>query len=49
VDEDGRADDALEETTDDGRPIGAIVVSAFLMVTILVTWFGMYVLNMARS
>jgi hypothetical protein len=50
VDEERRADEAQEqETEDDGTPVGAIAVTSFLMVTILVLWFGMYVLNMARS
>jgi hypothetical protein len=50
VDEERRADEAQEqETEDDGKPVGAIAVTSFLMVTILVLWFGMYVLNMARS
>ncbi len=48
MDEDRRADEA-QETQDDGKPLGAIAVTGFLMVTILVLWFGMYVLNVARS
>ena len=31
------------------RPLGAVVVTGVLMVTILVMWFGMYVLNMVRG
>ena len=48
MDEERRADEA-QETKDDGKPVGAIAVTTFLMVTILVLWFGMYVLNVARS
>jgi hypothetical protein len=31
------------------RPLGALAVTVFLTVTILVMWFGMYALNMVRS
>ena len=31
------------------RPVGAILVTTFLAVVILVTWFGMYFLNFARG
>ncbi len=31
------------------RPLGALAVTGFLTVTILVLWFGMYALNLARS
>jgi len=31
------------------RPLGALAVTGFLSVTILVLWFSMYFLNLARS
>jgi len=31
------------------RPLGALAVTGFLTVTILVLWFGMYFLNLVRS
>ena len=31
------------------RPLGALAVTGFLTVTILVMWFGMYFLNLVRS
>jgi len=31
------------------RPLGALAVTGFLTVTILVLWFGMYFLNLIRS
>lgn len=31
------------------RPIGAILVTVFLTAMILISWFGMYFLNFARS
>lgn len=31
------------------RPLGALAITAFLVVTILVFWFGMYVLNLVRT
>ncbi len=31
------------------RPLGAIAVTGFLTFTILVSWFGMYALNLLRS
>ncbi len=31
------------------RPLGALAVTGFLTVTILVFWFGMFALNLARS
>ncbi len=34
---------------DEQRPIGALVVTGFLTVTILVFWFGMFALNLSRS
>ena len=36
---------------DDARdaPVGAIAVTSFLAITILVFWFGMFFLNIARS
>ena len=33
----------------DATPYGAIAVTLFLAATILVFWFGMYALNLARS
>ena len=30
-------------------PVGAIALTTFLAITILVFWFGMYFLNIARS
>ena len=31
------------------RPLGALAVTAFLVVAILVSWFGMYALNVVRN
>jgi hypothetical protein len=31
------------------RPSGALAVTAFLVVAILVSWFGMYALNVVRN
>ena len=31
------------------RPSGALAVTAFLVVAILVSWFGMYALNAVRN
>ena len=31
------------------RPSGALAVTAFLVVAILVSWFGMYALNIVRN
>ena len=31
------------------RPLGALAVTGFLTLTILVSWFGMYALNLLRS
>lgn len=44
----GRGDDARDDEAADA-PVGAIAVTTFLAITILVFWFGMYFLNIARS
>jgi len=51
-----RDDEAQQAPGSDGvtpdteqRPLGALAVTGFLTVTILVLWFGMYALNLARS
>jgi hypothetical protein len=44
----GRGGDAREDEAADA-PVGAIAVTTFLAITILVFWFGMYFLNIARS
>lgn len=31
------------------RPSGALAITAFLVVAILVSWFGMYALNVVRN
>ena len=31
------------------RPSGALAITAFLVVAILVSWFGMYALNIVRN
>lgn len=31
------------------RPTGALAITAFLVVAILVSWFGMYALNIVRN
>ena len=31
------------------RPIGALFITGFLTLTILVSWYGMYALNMVRN
>lgn len=31
------------------RPLGALAITAFLVVTILVLWFGMFFLNVVRN
>lgn len=41
--------DVPEEERDADTPYGAIAVTAFLALTILVSWGGMYVLNLVRS
>jgi hypothetical protein len=33
----------------DQRPSGALAITAFLVVAILVSWFGMYALNVVRN
>ena len=33
----------------DQRPTGALAVTAILVVAILVSWFGMYALNVVRN
>jgi hypothetical protein len=47
VDEGQRPDDKPEPVEE--RPLGALAVTSFLTVTILVLWFAMYLLNMART
>lgn len=49
--DDGRTERPVEGPPPDTeqRPLGALAVTGFLTVTILVMWFGMYALNMARS
>ena len=34
---------------DEQRPSGALAITAFLVVAILVSWFGMYALNVVRN
>ena len=44
------ADAAKSAASDtEQRPLGALAVTGFLTVTILVLWFGMYFLNLVRS
>jgi len=31
------------------RPIGALAIVGFLTLTIMVTWYGMYALNLVRN
>jgi hypothetical protein len=38
-----------KEEGDETTPIGAITITTILAVIILVLWFGMYMLNIARS
>jgi hypothetical protein len=50
--DDGTKHDAAQESPPpdtEQRPLGALAVTSFLTVTILVFWFGMYALNLARS
>jgi hypothetical protein len=49
--DDARADRPAQDAPPDTeqRPLGALAVTGFLTVTILVLWFGMYALNLARS
>jgi hypothetical protein len=49
VEDERRPDVAPPEADEEQRPLGALAVTGFLTVTILVTWFSMYFLNMARS
>ena len=42
-------DGDLQEDDVRYAPVGAIAVTTFLAITILVFWFGMYFLNIARS
>jgi hypothetical protein len=49
VEDERRPDVAPPEAEEEQRPLGALAVTGFLTVTILVTWFSMYFLNMARS
>ncbi len=44
-----RDDQAREVPEQEHSPIGAVAVTGFLTVTILVLWFGMYALNLSRS
>lgn len=44
----GRRGDGPEDEAVDA-PVGAIAVTTFLAITILVFWFGVYFLNIARS
>jgi hypothetical protein len=42
--------DKHEETSaDEDAPIGAVIVTSILAITILVLWFGIYILNLSRS
>jgi len=38
-----------QDQLDHDTPYGAIAVTAFLAITIIVLWFGMYFLNLQRS
>lgn len=51
MDDGNKRDEAQGAPTPDTeqRPLGALAVTGFLTVTILVLWFGMYALNLARS
>ena len=33
----------------DRRPIGALLIVGFLTLTIMVTWYGMFALNLVRN
>ncbi len=48
-DEPPETDPAPPPDTSPGTPRGAIVVTTFLTVVILVFWFGTYLFNLARS
>lgn len=37
------------ESESEQRPLGALAVTMFLVVAILVSWFGMYALNVVRN
>lgn len=39
----------LDEQPGGDSPSGAVAITLFLAATILVLWFGMYVLNVVRS
>ena len=41
--------EASGEQSYEGPPVGAIAVTTFLTVVILLVWFGMYFLNIARG
>ena len=41
--------DATDEEHDEDTPYGAIIVTTVVAVVILVMWYGMYALNLARS
>lgn len=47
--ETGRLDTGSPDDEHVEAPLGAIAVTTFLAITILVMWFGMYFLNIARS
>lgn len=38
-----------QEVRDEDVPYGAIIVTAVVAVAILVSWYGMYALNLVRS
>ncbi len=38
-----------EEETEHDQPYGAVFVTTFLLITILVMWFGVYALNFVRG
>lgn len=42
-------DPSQEEDAEEIAPIGAVVITSILAIVILVLWFGMYILNIARS
>lgn len=37
------------EEPSEPRPMGAVVITTLLLITIVVMWFGMYLLNLVRS
>jgi Cytochrome c oxidase subunit IIa family len=38
-----------EQADKDDAPVGAVVITSILAIVILVLWFGIYILNIARS